>query len=261
LSSSKPIPKASIREQRSVSAAPHGHYRHALTPHPSPLTPRAQDNIGQALLQNDGGKLAFLECDSFAVHPETKSLVWTSSLPADAVLLAGVLKTNTTLTALGVAAGNKLSDSGRAAIGRALLQNKEGRVGFCDELGLKEGVKVTEIDLANSFHSVEAFLLLAGVLRANRTLTSLTMSSLKTEHIEPLAEGLRSNSTLEILRLQSNVRRREPNPRPTHMAHKASPRPQPAHLTPPEPPPGLADGGTRLRVTARILMLVCCLIE
>ena len=63
---------------------------------------------------------------------------------------------------------------------------------------------MTEIDLANSFHSVEAFLLLAGVLRANRTLTSLTMTSLKTEHIEPLAEGLRSNSTLEILRLQSN---------------------------------------------------------
>ena len=31
------------------------------------------------------------------------------------------------------------------------------------------------------------------------------MSSLKTEHIEPLAEGLRSNSTLEILRLQSNL--------------------------------------------------------
>ena len=166
---------------------------------------RAKDNLGTAMIANDMGKLAFLQCDNFSVQPTTKALVWTSSVPADAVLLAGVLKTNTTLTSLGVAPGNKLSDSGRAAIGRALLQNKEGRVGFCDELGLKEGVKVTEIDLANSFHSVEAFLLLAGILRANRTLTSLTMTSLKTEHIEPLAEGLRSNSTLEILRLQSNV--------------------------------------------------------
>ena len=168
------------------------------------LDSRAKDNIGQALLQNDAGKLCFCECDSFALTPETKALVWTSALPADAVLLAGVLKTNTTLTSFASAAGNKLADSGRAAIGRALLQNKAGRVGFCDELGLREGVKSTEIDLATSFHSVEGFMLLAGVLRANRTLTSLTMNSLKTEHIEPLAEGLRSNSTLEILRLQSS---------------------------------------------------------
>lgn len=172
---------------------------------PKGLDSRAKDNIGQALLANDAGKVSFLECDSFSVTPETRSLTWTSSLPADAVLLAGVLKTNTSLTSLGVAAGNKLGDAGRAAIGRALLQNKQGCVGFCDELGLKEGVRSTEIDLASSFHSVEAFVLLAGVLRANRTLTSLTISSLKTEHIEPLAEGLRSNSTLEILRLQSNV--------------------------------------------------------
>ena len=114
-----------------------------------------------------------------------------------------MLKTNTVLTSLGVASGQKLGDAGRAAIGRALLQNKNGRVGFCDELGLREGVKATEIDLTSAFHSVESFLLLAGVLRANRTLTSLSMNALKTEHIEPLAEGLRSNSTLEILRLIS----------------------------------------------------------
>ena len=36
-------------------------------------------------------------------------------------------------------------------------------MGFGDGRGLKEGVKITEIGLANSFHSVEAFLLLASV--------------------------------------------------------------------------------------------------
>ena len=80
--------------------------------------------------------------------------LWEGALPT---VSRAILLNAGQLAVYAQAAGNKLSDSGRAAIGRALLQNKEGRVGFCDELGLKEGVKVTEIDLANSFHSVEAF--------------------------------------------------------------------------------------------------------
>ena len=39
------------------------------------LDSRAKDNIGQALLSNDIGKLSFMVCDSFSVQPETKSLM------------------------------------------------------------------------------------------------------------------------------------------------------------------------------------------
>ena len=43
-----------------------------VEPDPKNLDSRAKDNIGQALLQNENGKLMFLECDAFAVKPDSR---------------------------------------------------------------------------------------------------------------------------------------------------------------------------------------------
>jgi Leucine-rich repeat (LRR) protein/GTPase SAR1 family protein len=164
------------------------------------LDTRAKEAIGRALLAAPG-TVQFLQCDVFALTETTRTLNWISSAACDAIVLAGVLRSNSVLTTLNVAQG-EIGDYEREEIGTALLANTNGRVGFCDAYGLKEGTgAVFSVDLKNKdqIRSRRAFTLFAGVLRANSTLTQLTLASVQPEHIDVLAEALATNTTLKEL--------------------------------------------------------------
>ena len=101
---------------------------------------------------------------------------------SDAVLLAGVLVTNTVLTTFNIASGAQLANSARSALGEALLNNPGSRVAFCNDFGLQPNVTACQFDLSRSeLKEVEPFRLLAGCLRGNRTLTHVTLKQLRSE--------------------------------------------------------------------------------
>ncbi|KOO22422.1 putative leucine rich repeat protein [Chrysochromulina tobinii] len=162
---------------------------------------RAKDDIGRALIENKKKKLGFLHCDMFVLSETTKSLTWAKEAStSDAVLLAGVLATNTTLTTFNIAPGAILENKARSELGEALLNNPGSRVAFCNDFGLTSGVDVCEFDLSRSeLKDVEPFRLLAGCLRGNRTLTHVTLKQLRMEQISTLALALRGNDTLAQL--------------------------------------------------------------
>jgi hypothetical protein len=165
------------------------------------LPNRAKDDIGRALLENKARKLGFLQCDTFVLSPETTSLVWPEKAStSDAVLLAGALVTNTTLTSFNIAPGATLANAARSALGEALLNNSGSCVAFCNDFGLQPKVATCEFDLSKpELKDVEPFRLLAGCLRGNRTLTHVTLKQLRSEQIPTLALALRGNSTLSKL--------------------------------------------------------------
>ena len=169
------------------------------------LDPRAKEAIGRAILEGTG-QVQFIQCDAFQLSEETTTLTWNSNLSSDAIMLAGVLKRNTVLTTLNVLSGKgEMSDSEREEVGRALLANKQGKVGFCDIFGLSEtGGKTYRCDLRDKeqVRSMRSFTLLAGLLRANPILTSVELKSLSAEHVETLAEALKHNKTLNVLKLE-----------------------------------------------------------
>ena len=164
------------------------------------LPSRAKDDLGRALLENKHQKLGFLHCDVFIVSEETKSLVWPKEAStSDAVLLADLLQTNTTLTSFNIATGATLENKARSALGEALLSNENARVAFCNDFGLAPNVDSCEFDLSRTeLKEVEPFRLL-GCLRGNRTLTHVTLMQLRMEQISTLALALRGNSTLAQL--------------------------------------------------------------
>merc|ERR1719262_100944 len=93
------------------------------------LPSRSKDDIGRALLENKAKTLGFLHCDTFVLGEETKSLSWPKEAStSDAVLLAGVLVTNTVLTTFNIASGAILANTARSALGEALLNNPGSRV-------------------------------------------------------------------------------------------------------------------------------------
>lgn len=164
------------------------------------LDTRAKEAIGRALLAAPG-TVQFLQCDVFSLTETTKTLNWISQAPCDAIVLAGVLRSNSVLTTLNISQG-EIGDYEREEIGTALLSNTNGKVGFCDAYGLTEKTgAVFTVDLKNKdqIRSRRAFTLFAGVLRANATLTRLTLSSVQPEHIDVLADALATNTTLQEL--------------------------------------------------------------
>ena len=169
------------------------------------LDSRGKESIGRALLES-AGQLQFLQCDAFKLTPDTTVLTWNTNQQCDAVVLAGVLKKNVTLTTLNVMSGKgEMGDYEREEIGKALLANKNGKLGFCDIFGLNAGgSKTYTCDLRDKeqVRSLRSFHLLAGCLRANATLTCLSLRSLNNEHVEPLSEALRWNSHLKELKLE-----------------------------------------------------------
>ena len=168
------------------------------------LDTRAKEAIGRALLDSTAKTVQFLQCDVFSLREDTETITWISRAPCDAIVLAGVLRANTTLKTLNIAQGD-IGDYEREEIGRALLSNSSGRVGFCDQYGLKENMGSSfTVDLKDKdqIRSKRSFTLFAGLLRANSALTSLTISSVSPEHIEVLADGLATNTTMQELRLE-----------------------------------------------------------
>ena len=98
------------------------------------LPSRAKDDIGRSLLENKAKTLGFLHCDTFVLSEDTASLSWPKeALTSDAVLLAGVLVTNTVLTTFNIVPGATLSNTARSALGEALLKNSDSRVAFCND--------------------------------------------------------------------------------------------------------------------------------
>ena len=63
------------------------------------LDTRGKEAIGRALLDSPG-TVMFLQCDVFALNENTTTLLWTSRAPCDAIVLAGVLRSNSVLTSL-----------------------------------------------------------------------------------------------------------------------------------------------------------------
>ena len=165
---------------------------------------RAKEAIGRALLDSTARTVQYLQCDVFVLKEETETLNWISRAPCDAIVLAGVMRANTTLKTLNISQGD-IGDYEREEIGRALLSNHKGQVGFCDVYGLKESTGASfTVDLKDKdqIRSRRSFTLFAGLLRANSALTALTISSVSPEHIEVLAEALATNTTMKELRLE-----------------------------------------------------------
>ena len=89
--------------------------------------------------------------------------------------------------------------------------NKKGKVGYCDLYGLRVGLNKTQFDLRDrdQVRSLRSFVMLCGLLRANSSLTQLTLRSMAAEHVECLATCLQTNSTLETLNIEHPGRQNE----------------------------------------------------
>ena len=64
------------------------------------------------------GTVQFLQCDVFSLTETTETLNWISRAPCDAIVLAGVLRSNSTLNTLNIANGD-IGDYERELIGTA----------------------------------------------------------------------------------------------------------------------------------------------
>lgn len=199
------------------------------------LDSRAKTLIGQALLNRDEPKMFALQNDIFQLRRNTHTIEWPAEAEhGDVLQIAGVLKTNTTLTAFHFQQ-EFLNDDDQEIIGRALLSHREGRVGYCNNWQLyehsggpsagtvnKKGKKGKEKDAKSTaamtrgepatvvsfdvkdrevVRSTRSFVLLAAVLKANQILQELTLKSLETVHVSALGSSLRCNDTLQKLRI------------------------------------------------------------
>ena len=131
---------------------------------------------------NPAHKLAYIACDSFDLSSSTKTLKWTSTLSADVSLLAGALRSNTTLTTLNLD-GATIAEAERTQLGKVLLDNESGVVGHCDDFELAAGSTTLRWDLKESGKARKGVPLLLGLLRANRTLTRVTLVGMGVEAV------------------------------------------------------------------------------
>ena len=170
------------------------------------LDTRAKEAIGKALLSSKSCTIMYCQCDVFSLTETTESLNWTSKANCDAIVLAGVLRSNSVLKTLNVLASDgEIGDYEREEIGNALIANKSGKVGYSDLYNLTEGMSPTHrVDLKDKEHirSKKSFNLFAGLLRANQTLTNLTLANVGPDHSEVLADALATNRTLKLLILE-----------------------------------------------------------
>ena len=169
------------------------------------LPSKAKAMLGEAILANPAHVLHFVSCDAFELKPETRSLKLPAGrLAAEVGLLAGALRANATLTSLEMA-GSDVADGDRQQLGKALLENEQGVLGYCDEFGIAAGATELDIDLKETAAARRGPHMLFGILRANRTLKKATLRTLSTEHIPLLAQAMAANRTLEQLQLDQQV--------------------------------------------------------
>ena len=110
-------------------------------------TSRTSLTLGEAILANPHHQLAYVSCDAFELTSATKTLKLPSGrLAAEIQLLAGALRSNCTLTQLELA-NTEMADADRMELGKALLENEGGAIGFCDDFDLRPGSTELDIDL------------------------------------------------------------------------------------------------------------------
>ena len=165
------------------------------------LSSKAKTMLGEALAANPARTLAYVACDAFELGPGVTSLKWTSTLAADATLLAGALRSNSTLTALALDPAT-LGESERTELGKALLENEHGCVSLCDEFELRPETTELEWDLKDSSKMRKGTHMLFGLIRANRKLQKCTLKGLTGEMVSLLAQAMRANTTLKVLQLE-----------------------------------------------------------
>ena len=168
------------------------------------LTSKAKSTIGAAVLRNPAHKLTFVSCDAFELSEKTRTLKWTSTLPADVTLLAGALRSNSTLTTLSLE-GASIAEAERTQLGRALLENEAGVVGYCDDFDLTPASTELRWDLKDGSKARKGVTLLMGLLRANKSLTKLTMTGMSAEAVPLLAQAMRHNTTLQTVQIEQTV--------------------------------------------------------
>jgi len=165
------------------------------------LSSKAKTLIGEAMRLNTAHQLAFISCDAFELTPETQTLKWTSTLPADITLLAGALRSNSTLTSLQLD-GRTIAETERTQLGKALLENTESRVGYCDDFELTPSTTELFWDMKEKGQARKGIHFLMGLLRANTVLQRVTFSGLGLEPLPLLAQAMQSNRTLMELKLE-----------------------------------------------------------
>jgi len=170
------------------------------------LTSKAKAMIGEAMRVNPAHKLAYVACDAFELKPSTKTLKWTSTLPADVTLLAGALRSNTSLTALAFD-GISIAEQERTQLGKALLENSSGCVGYCDDFELTPSTTELRWDLKDSTKARKGLVLLMALLRANTKVTRVTLVGLNTDALTMLTQATRTNTTLQELILEHTVQK------------------------------------------------------
>ncbi|KOO32236.1 protein nlrc3 [Chrysochromulina tobinii] len=170
------------------------------------LTSKAKAMIGEAMRVNPAHKLAYVACDAFELKPSTKTLKWTSTLPADVTLLAGALRSNTSLTALAFD-GISIAEQERTQLGKALLENSSGCVGYCDDFELTPSTTELRWDLKDSTKARKGLVLLMALLRANTKVTRVTLVGLNTDALTMLTQATRTNTTLQELVLEHTVQK------------------------------------------------------
>jgi len=170
------------------------------------LSSKAKTLLGEAMRANPAHRLAYVSCDAFAIEPNTKALKWTSTLAADVLLLAGALRSNMTLTTL-LFEGSTIAEAERTQLGKALLENEHGGVGYSDDFELTPGTTELRWDLKDSSKARKGLLLLMALMRANRSLTRVTLVGLGTEAMPILAQAMKTNTTLQELVLEHQMQK------------------------------------------------------
>ena len=166
------------------------------------LPSKVKVRLGEAILKNPAHQLAYVSCDAFELQPTTRMLkVASGKGSADVAFLAGVLRSNTTLTHLDVS-GADVNEADRVGLGNALLDNPNGVVGFCDEFDLTPGCTDLDLDLKEHAASRKGPPLLFGLLRANSSLKRATLRSIVVDHVDLLMRAMRGNHTIEVLTLE-----------------------------------------------------------
>ena len=170
------------------------------------LPSKAKSMLGEAMRHNPAHRLHFVSCDAFALTPAMTTLKWTSSLAADVTLLAGALRSNTTLTALQLE-GASIAEAERTHLGKALLENTAGAVGYCDTFELTPSTTELRWDMKDSSNVRKGLTLLMALLRANRTLLKVSFAGLGTDMVPMLAQSMKTNTTLTELVLEHQLQK------------------------------------------------------
>lgn len=182
--------------------------------------------IGEALLHSTASKLAFMKCDVFRISEDTTELIYDECMargqlawtPAIAILLAGSLRMNSTLTTMklsssvGVEGAQALATmlESNDTIGNVSLDVVDVSVLPVQELrgALQAGTgrEAQCVDLSDRGLGSLAAIIMSRLMRSNATTTTLDLrhNAIGSDGGVAIAGMLNSNITLEWLNLARN---------------------------------------------------------